>query len=139
MEQYIQVMIVDDDRSSTFENTRIIKESGITNCVKTALNGGHALLYLNQIYTNLKEKKLLILLDTKMPIMDGLEFLKHFNRCEYPYKENISIALLIDDNSSKDHVDEARKLGVKSFIRKPLTTGSLQKVLGLNVNLQQVA
>jgi CheY-like chemotaxis protein len=126
----LQILIVDDDKISNLEVIRVIKESGITNCVKTALNGGHALLQLSQIYNNLHGSNLLILLDLQMPIMDGFSFLKEFERCDYTFKENIKIAVLVNDDTDQDDMEIARRMGVKEFINKPLCSNLLRKILG---------
>lgn len=121
MKKFYQVMLVDDDKNANTHHSRIIKESGFSSCVKVALNGGHALLYLNQIFTDVKDdNRLLILLDTDMPIMNGLEFLKYYDRCEYPCKRNIEIAVMISADTSVYELEAMKRYGVRHVIQKPL-------------------
>jgi CheY-like chemotaxis protein len=139
MEQYLQILIVDDDKQFNAASVKAIRENGITHCVKTALNGGHALMFLNQTFSDMKNQKLLILLDLKMPIMDGLEFLKCYEKCAYPYKENITIAVMVSNDTREVEIEEARKLGVYHFLQKPLSLTSIKRVLGGTPKLEKVA
>jgi len=139
MNPLLQIMLVDDDRVFNSESTKIIRENGITNCVKTALNGGHAILLLDQIYSDLRNKKLLILLDPQMPIMDGIEFLKHYSKCNHPFKKNISIAFMVTPETSDEVIDEAKSLGIYHFLNKPLSLTALKEVLGDTQKFEKVA
>lgn len=140
MKNLYQVLLVDDDTNANNQHARKIKESGFTSCVKVALNGGHALLYLNQIFQDVRDdRKLLILLDTDMPIMNGLDFLKHYERCEYPCKKNIEIVVMVARDLSSFELELMKSMGVRHFLQKPLDPKHLFDIVNESKLLAKVA
>lgn len=139
MASNLQILLVDDDRHSNFENCKIIQENKIANCVKVALNGGHALLYLDQAFSNLKNNKLLILLDTQMPIMNGFEFIKHFQRFHGHLHSNIEIALMTNHKTTSLEIERAKDLGIVNFLQKPLNPSDIFRILNRSEKLEKVA
>ena len=74
MERIDQILLVDDDNNTNHQNQKLLLDSGLTKNVKVTLNGGHAFLYLSQMYSNPNSNsRILILLDMHMPIMNGYE------------------------------------------------------------------
>lgn len=139
MASNLQILLVDDDRHANFENCKIIRENQITACVKTALNGGHALLFLDQAFSDLKNERLLILLDTQMPIMNGFEFIKHFQRFHGNQHRNIEIAMMTNYNTTTLEIERAKDLGIENFITKPLNPADIERILNKSQNLEKVA
>ena len=70
----------------------------------------------------------LILSDWNMPVMDGLEFVKHV-RNDSPAIKKIPI-VMITTEGGESKVEAANVAGANGHIKKPFTTDMLQEVLG---------
>ena len=66
----------------------------------------------------------IIIVDYRLPGMDGLDFLKRINKF-YPNVKKI----LITAYGNKALVSEAMQLGIKDFIEKPFTTKTIEASL----------
>jgi two-component system nitrogen regulation response regulator NtrX len=102
-----KILIVDDEQSIVDSLSLILK--GDKHEVKGALNGMDALEMCK------KENFDLILLDIKMPMMDGLEVLAKLMEMD---KDNVVI--MITGHGTVETAFEASKLGAYNFLQKPL-------------------
>ena len=105
------------------------KENNMTNPIVIVGDGVEALEYLSceGIYTGRKPVNPgLILLDLKMPKVDGLQFLSIVKK-DIKFKR-IPIIMLTSSRAEMDLVD-AYNLGVNSYIVKPLDFASLIEVI----------
>ena len=66
----------------------------------------------------------LIIVDYKLPGMDGLEFLKRIQKAH-----SNTLKVLISAYGSNEVVSEAKKLGIHDFIEKPFTSESIEASL----------
>ena len=109
----IRVLIVDDSSVMRKIVERSLRQAklGIAQ-VFEAGNGEEALDVLSQ------EKVDLILCDINMPVMDGLEFVRHL-----PTVENArgTPVVMITTEGSENHVAQALSAGARGYIRKPFT------------------
>ncbi len=109
----IRVLIVDDSSVMRKIVERSLRQANVGIAqVFEAGNGEEALGVLSQ------EKVDLILCDINMPVMDGLEFVKHL-----PTIENAkgTPVVMITTEGSENHVVQALSAGAKGYIRKPFT------------------
>lgn len=128
MDKCKSILLVDDDDISNFINQRVIAAANITEHIYITKNGLEALKYLR---TQCNEKKELcpevILLDVKMPVMDGFEFLEEFEMTEKHLAGSIKIILLTSSNNPSD-IEQAKKYNISGYINKPLTSDKLNEV-----------
>lgn len=105
------VLLVDDEKSIREHLTKAIpfEKYGFT-IRNTAQNGKEALEKLSATSPDL------ILLDVRMPVMDGLEFLKLLRQSEYA---NTQVIVLSGYNEF-EYAKEAMKYGVKAYLNKPV-------------------
>jgi two-component system chemotaxis response regulator CheY len=80
--------------------------------VLEASNGTEALALVNEHTLDL------ILSDINMPVMDGLEFIRHLKQVESA--KNVPIVMITTEGGEKS-VLEALSLGANGYIRKPFT------------------
>ena len=71
----------------------------------------------------------LIIVDYKLPAMDGLEFLK-----QLPVTEPKPIKILITAYRTDDLIAKAKKLHIGGFIEKPFDSGTLLASLAFLIN-----
>jgi CheY-like chemotaxis protein len=134
----LHIIIIDDDTQHNKEHTEILKQNGISACIKTVLNGSHALLYLEQNQHVLSQYNTLILLDTQMPIMNGFEFIEKVKNCPYLPKNKLVIAMMLNQNTKHD-IDRAKNMGVQHFIQKPCCPQAVNKIIQESFSYQKVA
>ncbi|QWR76533.1 sigma-54-dependent transcriptional regulator [Candidatus Magnetomonas plexicatena] len=106
-----RVMIVDDEESIRLLLLRILEDDGYA--IKSASNGKEAL----SICENFRPH--LILLDLKMPQMDGLTFIEKYKQSDLSHHETDFIVLTA--YGTVDSAVTAMKLGAMDFITKPLS------------------
>ncbi len=105
------VVVVDDDKVNLQRAGHILSQNGIR---ATALTSGQALLDFMK-----ENRPSLILLDYRMPDMDGFETLRKLRTMEAEEAEVPVIFLTGDDD--EDTEVEGLKLGAMDFIKKPFT------------------
>ena len=115
-----KVMLLVEDNPDDVELTRrALLESKITNQLVVVQDGVEALTYLQEAALGLNGRRLptVILLDLKLPRMDGLELLQQIRSNEK--LKRLPVVVL---TSSKEQEDIMRSydLGANSYIRKPV-------------------
>jgi CheY-like chemotaxis protein len=114
-----KVLIVDDDPVSNHLATELIKKLGFAKEIVTRQNGKEGIKYLKPECAMPDTCPSLILLDIKMPVMDGFDFLKEFEKLKIS-KEDIFIAI-ITSSTNPDDIIKLRNTGSHYLIRKPLS------------------
>jgi CheY-like chemotaxis protein len=109
-----KILSIDDSRMVHMVVTKTLKPLDVE--VITAVNGQEGIEKAE------REKPDLIILDSTMPVMDGLEALAALKA--NPVTKEIPVIMLSAD-SGKDEVERARQLGAIDFISKPFTGDAL--------------
>jgi len=124
-----RVLLVDDDESANFLNKMILTRTGMVEEIVSSLNGEEALRWLEGMQTGSDKagkEPLLLFLDINMPVMDGWEFLDHYNE----KKAQGAIIYMLSTSQNPEDVQRARQIqSVKGFLHKPLTANDLDKVV----------
>ena len=114
------ILIVDDSRNDVELAIAALTEKNFANEVVVAEDGVEALdfLYKRGKYAgDLNGSPAVILLDIKMPRMNGIEVLKHIR--SNPEFQLIPVIMLTSSNEEKDLI-ESYKLGANSYVVKPV-------------------
>ncbi|GAC1383734.1 MAG: response regulator [Hymenobacter sp.] len=129
MQKLTCALLVDDDQTTNYLNQLLLKRLAITDKLLVALNGQEALDLL-QIHCReaTDECPVLILLDVKMPVMDGFAFLEAYDRLPLPQKGAIIIVMLTTSLHPQD-VQRVERLNIAGYLTKPLTEGKINDVL----------
>ncbi len=110
--------MVDDDHSNNFLNKIFIDHLGLNIEVDITLNGKEA---LEHIHHNLITP-CLIILDIKMPVMDGWDFLDSYEHMVPEHvKEQIVIVMITISKEEEDMVMARKNPYVAEYIQKPLS------------------
>lgn len=105
------ILIVEDEQSLNEAYQLILRKAGYT--VQVAFDGQEAL------EITAMEDPSLILLDLRMPRMDGIEFLRHYNlRQNHP---NVKVIVFSNYDMQKE-IDEAYSLGADRYFMKALAS-----------------
>lgn len=108
-----KILIVEDEKVLNEAYELVLKKEGYA--VSSAFNGEEALAYVK------KDKFDLILLDLRMPKIDGVEFLKRSD----PSKNFPSTKIIVFSNyDDQKEVDDAIKYGATRYILKAWSSPS---------------
>lgn len=114
------ILIVEDNDDDAFLIQRAFQHANILNGVRVVATGENAIDYLSGkgSYSNRTENPLpkLVLLDLKMPGIDGFEVLRWIRR--QPGLETLRVVVLTSSTDVRD-VNLAIQLGAAGFMIKP--------------------
>ncbi len=115
------ILLVDDSRNDVFLAQRALKKGNIANEVVTAEEGADALDYLfgkgKYAGRDTSRMPVVVLLDLKMPKLDGLEVLQRMRAS--PLTKLLPVVILTASKEESD-ILKSYKLGCNAFVRKPV-------------------
>ncbi len=116
-----RILLVEDNPDDVKLTLRVFAQNGIAHRVDVASDGAEALEYLHGTgkYAGRGESALpaLILLDLKMPRLDGIEVLQKIRADERT--RFVPTVVLTTSNEDRDRL-ESYALGANSYVRKPV-------------------
>jgi len=115
-----RILIVEDDPRDVELTLTALEEYNLANAVVVARDGQEALDYLyrrGQFNTRSDGNPAVMLLDLKLPKIDGLEVLKQVRSDEY--LKMIPVVVLTSSHEEKDMM-RSYKLGVNAYVVKPV-------------------
>jgi two-component system, response regulator len=127
------ILLVEDEPADAMLTERAFKERKLANELRLARDGAEALDYLLGPGAGTREKPFpcLVLLDLKLPKVDGLDVLRTIR--EDPRTRRLPVVILTSSREERDLVD-CYDLGANSYICKPvdfLQFAEAMKQLGL--------
>ena len=128
------ILLVDDDESTHFLNKIFISKLDLEIDVGVALNGNEALdIIANRGPFNGDDLFLLpclLILDIRMPQMDGWQFLESYEK-EFgkDITDNITIVMVTISEDEQDMVKASNNLHIKEFLHKPLSDIKFQNLI----------
>jgi CheY-like chemotaxis protein len=128
MKKLNKILLIDDDPINNFINKRILIKLDIADSVKVVKNGKEALDYIKEGCTD--DEMIcpeLIIVDNHMPVMDGLEFMGHFNQQNFSNRGEVIVLALVA-TSTEEEVERFKKLGVNEITYKPLTENLIMEI-----------
>lgn len=121
MKSFMKILLVEDNPDDELLTLMAFKDNNILNEVTVARDGAEAFDYLfNNVVQDKTHSSFLphiILLDLKLPKIDGLEVLQKIRS-----SERTKLLPVIVLTSSKEEIDiiKSYQLGANSYIRKPV-------------------
>lgn len=117
----VEILLVEDNPNDVELTLHALKKNNIANQVHVVRDGEEALEYIfcTGVYADrdINHNPKVILLDLKLPKVDGLEVLRQVKA--NPRTQMIPVVVLTSSREDRDIV-ESYKLGVNSYIRKPV-------------------
>jgi two-component system response regulator len=117
----VEILLVEDDPNDVELTLHALKKHNLTNRIQVVRDGAEALefLFATGAYAgrDIKNIPKVVLLDLKLPKVDGLEVLRRVKGD--PRTRMIPIVILTSSREERDLV-EGYKLGANSYIVKPV-------------------
>ena len=120
------ILLVEDNPMDVDLTLRAFRRRNLTNPVEIARDGEEALAWMERWEAG-EEMPVVILLDLKLPKVDGLEVLKRLK--EHPVFKLIPVVVLTSSGQERD-IREAYDLGANSYIVKPVDFDKFMEVAG---------
>ena len=111
------ILLVEDDPDHEALAIRALRKANVANEIKVARDGAEAIEYMNGIATGQNRVPQLVLLDLKLPKVEGLEVLRSIRASDKTAM--LPVVVLTSSDEERDIVSSYR-LGVNSYIRKPV-------------------
>jgi len=116
-----KILLVEDNPNDVKLAIRALKKANIANGVTVAADGEEALDYLfctgKYKSKDINDMPVVVLLDLKLPKIDGLEVLKRIR--ENKATATLPVVILTSSSEEKDLIN-GYKLGANSYVRKPI-------------------
>jgi two-component system response regulator len=117
----VELLLVEDNPQDLELALRALRKAKIGNRIQIARDGAEALDYIfcegTHIARRIEDIPKVVLLDLKLPKIDGLEVLKRIK--SDPRTQSIPVVVLTSSKEQKDVIVSYR-LGVNSYIVKPV-------------------
>jgi len=127
----IEILLVDDSSADVELTLRALRQDALTKRIHIARDGEEALnfIYCREPFRERVAEPLpqLILLDLKMPKVDGLSVLRTLK--EDPRTRAIPVIIFTSSKEEKD-VAKSYELGVNSYIQKPVDFVQFRETIG---------
>ena len=130
-ENTIEIILVEDNPADVEMTLSALKERNLANEVHVLKDGAEALAYImNNVdcrpgQENERRPKV-ILLDLKLPKVDGLEVLKRIRADERT--KSVPVVILTSSNEERDRI-ASYQLGVNSYVVKPVGFDDFARVV----------
>lgn len=125
------ILLVEDTHSDELLTLRALASNKLDHRVDVARDGAEALDYLfaagKHAARNARELPEVVLLDLKLPKIDGLEVLRRIRTD--PRTRNLPVVILTSSQEERDIVS-GYKLGVNSYVRKPVDFEDFMEAVG---------
>lgn len=128
--QAVEILLVEDNPSDAKLTIRALQKNNLCNSIIHVADGAEAIdfIFCQGRYSerDLENKPKIVLLDLKMPKVDGLEVLRAIKSDER--MKNIPVIVM---TSSKEDIDvqNAYRLGVNSYVVKPVGFDNFSKAV----------
>jgi CheY-like chemotaxis protein len=114
MVEQMEILLVEDNPQDAEMTMRALRQNNLVNRVRWVKDGAEA---LECLAVPEAQKPKLVLLDLKMPKVDGIEVLRRMKGD--PALRTIPVVIMTSSNEERDVV-ESYRLGANSYIVKPV-------------------
>ena len=124
----MRILLVEDNPDDVELTLKVFSKYNIINQIIVARDGEEALeiLFNSRRGVSEEERPDLILLDLKLPKIDGLEVLRQIKG--HPRTQPIPVVILTTSKEERDLM-KSYKLGANSYIRKPVNFNNFIEVI----------
>ena len=121
-----KILLVEDNENDEILTVRALKKARVANTIDVARDGAEAVDYLFGDGAEERELPQLVLLDLKLPKLNGVDVLRRI-RSE-PRTRKLPVVVLTSSDEKRDR-EATYDLGVNSYVRKPVGSGAFQRAV----------
>ena len=137
-DEQVEILLAEDNSEDAEMTMRALRRHNLANQVRWVKDGAEALDYLfcrgQYVGRDPSRPPKLVLLDIKMPKIDGIEVLRQLKAD--PTTRSIPVVVMTSSNEERD-VLESYRLGVNSYIVKPVRFDAFMETVA-NIGLYWV-
>ena len=134
MKSFKRILLVEDDPKDIELTIAALGEYNLANDIQVARDGVEALDYLfhrGEFAEQVKGNPVVILLDLKMPRLDGIQVLRQIKSAEN--LQTIPVVIMTSSRESQD-LETCYQLGANAYVVKPVKfAGFVEAVKGVGV------
>jgi CheY-like chemotaxis protein len=125
------ILLIDDDETTNYLNSRLLNRMDISEDIRVVTNGEEALDYLSRSFQEQEgyPRPDLIFVDIKMSVMDGFEFLEEYEKLNNGQKDRIVMLMLTSSASFYDLERLKNFPDVRRHYSKPLAEADVREIL----------
>lgn len=117
MNKELSIILAEDDEGHATLIRRNLKRSGLMNKILHFKDGQQTIEYLNAEKEKGNEIPSLLLLDIKMPKVDGIEVLQYVK--SDPVLKKMPVIMITTTDDPRE-IDRCHELGCSNYIKKPI-------------------
>ena len=120
------IRLVEDNDNDEILTRRALEKTRLANDVIVARDGAEALEYLFGEGADERELPQLVLLDLKLPKVDGIEVLRRIRETDRTHR--LPVVVLTSSDEERDRY-RSYDLGVNSYVRKPVNAAQFKEAV----------
>jgi CheY-like chemotaxis protein len=124
--QPIIILSVEDDPIMRMISRKIIESIDLKTCYLEAFNGQHALEILEKARTFNEPFPTIILCDLDMPVLNGFEFIRLFQK---KFATEHTKIIVVSSTTSPTDIKLCYSLGINYVLEKPLNRNGLEATI----------
>lgn len=128
--KFQSILIVEDNPIDAYVTKHLLEKADIADKVVHVVNGHEGILYIEQKKNPFPD---VILLDIRMPVMDGFCFLDRLGISPHPQRKNRCIFMLTSSNCDEDITRAKTYANVVDYLHKPFK----QEYIDLLLNFEK--
>jgi len=130
IENLVEILLVEDNANDIKLAMHAFVSNNLANCVYVVRDGAEALEFIfctdRYVHRRLEDGPKVILLDLKLPLVDGIEVLRRIKGD--PRTQQLPVVIMTSSREECDIV-ESYQLGVNSYIVKPVDFDQFTEVV----------
>ena len=120
------ILLVEDDPDHEALAIRALRKANVANQIKVARDGAEAVEYMEQVASGTQRKPQLVLLDLKLPKVEGLEVLRNIRASD---KTALLPVVVLTSSEAEQDILASYDLNANCYVTKPVDLEQFMRVV----------